>query len=291
MPLPTPLMTPDRKLAAAADPFLRGFDSPPDTTAYRNEDLVGKGIADGLEKLEYDRSGLWITSKLWNDHHAPDKVEEAIDKTLSDLGLKYLDLYHMHWPVASSKSGNEIQFVDTWKAMVKLVESGKTRYIGVSNFSPAQLETLLHSTTHKPSVHQMEMHPYLQQNDWLAYHKALGIHVTAYSPLAGTNPTYDGKPVDGPPQLLGNKEMIKIAERRNCTTAQVALAWGMSRGNSVIPKSSHADRIDENFGSKKCKLEGEDYEIIADLGETYTHRYNNPSKGWGVKLYEGLEGV
>lgn len=223
--------------------------------------------------------------------HAPDKVIEAVDKTLSDLGLDYLDLYHMHWPVASTDAGNEISFVDTWKAMVGLIWYRKTRYIGVSNFSPAQLETLLNSTSHPPSVHQMEMHPYLQQNDWLDYHRALGIHVTAYSPLAGTNPTYNGKPVHGPPQLLENKVMKKIAKKRDCSTAQVALAWGMSRGNSVIPKSSHAERIDENFGSKECKLEAEDYEAIAEIGEKHTHRYNNPSKGWGVALYEGLEGV
>lgn len=197
----------------------------------------------------------------------------------------------MHWPVASTKSGNEIYFVDTWKAMIQLLQSGKTRYIGISNFSPAQLETLLNSTTHVPSVHQMEMHPYLPQNEWLSYHRARGIHVTAYSPLAGTNPTYNGKPVHGPPQLLENKAMVKIAKKRNCSVAQVALSWGMSRGNSVIPKSSHAERIDENFASKQCELEDDDFETIDGLGEKYTHRYNNPSKSWGVKLYDGLDGV
>lgn len=217
-------------------------------------------------------------------------MEEALDKTLSDLGLDYLDLYHMHWPVASTSHGNEIYYVDTWKAMVQLVQSGKTRHIGISNFAPAQLETLLNSTTHKPSVHQMEMHPYLQQNDWLAYHQVHGIHVTAYSPLAGTNPTYDGRSKP-PVQLLNNKAIKKIAKKRGCTAAQVALAWGQSRGTSVIPKSSHAGRIEENFGSKKCELEDADYKVIAELGEEDTFRYNNPSKGWGVKLYDGLEGA
>lgn len=258
---------------------------------YGNEKLVGPGIADGLKKAGLDRSDIWVTSKLWNDHHDPAKVEQAIDQTLSDLGLDYLDLYHMHWPVASTSSGNKISYLDTWEAMIQLLQSGKTRHIGVSNFAPAQLETLLNSTTHKPSVHQMEMHPYLQQNDWLAFHKLNGIHVTAYSPLAGTNPTYNGKPVDGPPQLLENKAMAKIAHSRNCTVAQAALAWGMSRGVSVIPKSSHATYIEENYGSKECELKDEDYEIIAKLGKKDTFRYNNPSKGWGVSLYEGLEGV
>lgn len=121
--------------------------------------------------------------------HAPDKVEDAIDQTLTDLGLDYLDLYHMHWPVASTPHGDEIFFVETWKAMIQLLQSGKTRHIGVSNFSPAQLEKLLNSTMHPPSVHQMELHPYLQQSEWVAFHKTHGIHVTAYSPLGGTNPT------------------------------------------------------------------------------------------------------
>ena len=232
-----------------------------------------------------------MTSKLWNDHHDPDKVEEAIDQTLYDLGLDYLDLYHMHWPVASTNKGNEIYFVETWKAMAQLVQSGKTRRIGISNFSAAQLETLLNSTTHVPYAHQMELHPYLQQSDWLAFHEAHGIHVTAYSPLGGTNPTYHQKSGDLPPPLLENKAVAKIAKRHNATAAQVALAWGLSRGTSVIPKSAHAERITENFASQHVELDDHDYKILLKQGRKFTYRYNNPSKSWGVKLYDGLEGV
>jgi len=210
---------------------------------------------------------------------------------LSDLGLEYLDLYHMHWPVASTSNGNEIYFIDTWKAMIQLLQSGKTRNIGVSNFAPAQLELLLNSTTHAPYAHQMELHPYLQQSDWIDFHAKHSIHVTAYSPLAGTNPTYDGHPTDGPTPLLENKALKKIAHKRGCTPAQAALAWGMSRGTSVIPKSSHAQRIAENFGSLSCELSKKDLKTIDKLGKKNTHRYNNPSKSWGVKLYEGLEGA
>lgn len=214
-----------------------------------------------------------------------------MDKTLSDLDLDFVDLYHMHWPVASTDDGNDIYFVETWKAMIELVQSGKARHIGVSNFSPAQLDTLLNSTTHVPYAHQMELHPYLQQSDWLAYHKTRGIHVTAYSPLGGTNPTYHRKSDSAPPPLLENKAMAKIADKHNATAAQVALAWGMARGTSVIPKSAHAGRIDENFASKHVELDSDDDEVIEKLGQKFTFRYNNPSKGWGVKLYEGLEGV
>lgn len=104
-----------------------------------------------MKKARLSRDDIWVTSKLWNDHHDPSKVEAAIDKTLSDLGVDYLDLYHMHWPVGETKKGkNEIYFLDTWEAMVQLVQSGKTRRIGISNFSPAQLDTLLNHTTHIP---------------------------------------------------------------------------------------------------------------------------------------------
>ena len=220
--------------------------------------------------------------------HAPDKVEEAIEKSLSDLGLEYLDLYLVHWPVASSDNGLEEDFIETWRAMTQLVQSGKARHIGVANFSPAQLQALVNSTSHPPSVHQFETHPYLQQTEWIAYHKLHGIHVTAYSPFAGTNPIY-GDPKHAPPHLLDNKAIQRIADDHDATPAQVALAWGLSRGTSIIPKSAHVDRISENFASSNITLDKEDYEILADLGEKFTHRYNNPGKNWGLKLFDGLE--
>lgn len=166
-----------------------------------------------------------------------------------------------------------------------LLDKGKTRHIGVSNFSPHQMETLLNKTSRRPDVHQMELHPYLQQNDFVKWHEKHGIHVTAYSPLAGTNPTYDpGKPEP----LLNSTTLKKIADKRSCTAAQVALAWGMSRGTSVIPKTSHFNRAKENLHSLECVLKKRDLEKIDELGEAY-NRYNNPSNGWGVDLYEGLE--
>lgn len=129
------------------------------------------------------------------------------------------------------------------------------------------------------------MHPYLAQNKWLESNNKHGIHVTAYSPLAGTNPTYDP---GAPPQLLKNKKVVKIAEKRGCTPAQAVLAWGMSRGTSVIPKSSHNERITENFESLKCVLKKKDLKKIDKLGKEY-YRFNNPSSGWDVTLFDELE--
>ena len=175
--------------------------------------------------------------------------------------------------------------------MEKLLHKGKVKHIGVSNFSPHQLLQLLEYTSIKHAVHQFELHPYLQQSDFVQWHKDNDIAVTAYSPLANLNPTYGspGESKDAPPSLLANKDVTEIAKARGCTNAQVALAWGMGRGTSVIPKSQHADRIKENFASVNCKLEEEDYITIGKLGRKYLKRFNNPSESWDVPLYQGLE--
>lgn len=240
--------------------------------------------------------------------HGRDRVEEGLDSTLSELGLEYLDLFLMHWPV-SSVGGNTIEYLEvrarlagssmriltrdgqTWHAMEKLVDTGKVRHVGVSNFDPAQLKDLIHNSSTKPAVHQFELHPYLQQAEWVQWHKDNGIHATAYSPFGNVNPTY-GAPSgdkDAPPLLLENEVVTNIALVRGCMPAQVVLSWGLHRGTSVIPKSSHADRIKENFATTHCDLQKSDYEQITAIGEKYTKRFNNPSKGWGVPLYEDLE--
>jgi len=175
--------------------------------------------------------------------------------------------------------------------MTKLLHTGRVRHIGVSNFSPAQMESLIAHSAVKPFMHQMELHPYLQQTAWVQWHQANGIHVTAYSPLGNMNPTY-GNPEKGDvPAMLKNKDVEKMAERRGCTPATLVLAWGMSRGTSVIPKSQHTERIAENYEARKVDLRYEDLKEIVELGRKYLHRFNNPSKSWGVDLYEGLDGV
>ncbi len=138
----------------------------------------------------------------------------------------------------------------------------------------------------------MELHPYLQQRSWIKLHKKLGISVTAYSPLGNSTPTYDkGEEKENPPALLENEIILKIAEKRNCTAAQVALAWGMSRGTSVIPKSKHEKYIIENSEAAECKLKKGDLKKIEKLGKKWLKRFSNPSESWEVELFEGLEGV
>lgn len=169
----------------------------------------------------------------------------------------------------------------------------KARNIGISNFSPDQVKRLLRESEVKPAVHQFELHPYLQQVEWVYWHVEHNIMVTAYSPLAGTNPTYHshGSDEKEPPWLLTNPTILQIAEKRGCTSAQVALAWGIGRGTSVIPKSARAEHIAEDFDTLKCELQEEDFRAIEALGRRYVKRYNNPSQGWGVNLFDGLEGV
>lgn len=231
--------------------------------------------------------------------HDPTEVPKALNRTLTDLSLKYLDLYHMHWPVASSNGHNSISYIDTWRAMSLLTKPVPSpgnptpahpvvRYIGVSNFSPKQIESIMDIA--KPYAHQYESHPYLPQKDFLAWHKKHGVHVTAYSPLGNANPTYTTwkKSVSAAavPPLLENPVIVAIAMERGCTPAQVALRWGMGRGTSVIPKSAHKERIEENWAALECKLDEDDWEALEALP---IKRFNNPSKGWGVKLYGGLE--
>jgi len=202
----------------------------------------------------------------------------------------------MHWPVGKGPDDKKYQYdyLETWHAMQVLLASGRVRNIGISNFSPAQLKDLIKNSDIKPAVHQMELHPYLVQEKWVAAHKAHGIAVTAYSPLGNMNPTYGDRARRTPttqtkaPLLLEEQVIKDIAEKRDCTSAQVVLAWGMSRGVSVIPKSKHEKYIKENVGSVDCELEKDDIVQINKLGEK-PKRFNNPSKGWGVDLFDGLD--
>jgi len=162
---------------------------------------------------------------------------------------------------------------------------------GVSNFSPRQLVKLL-ATHNPPFYHQFELHPYLQQVAWVEWQQKHGINVIAYSPLGNMNPTYrddDDSSSHYPPLLLKNPVIKTIAEERGCTPAQVVLAWGMRRGTSVIPKSSHPAYIKENINATDCLLPDEYILQIERLGKKFVTRFNNPSEGWGVHLFEGLD--
>jgi alcohol dehydrogenase (NADP+) len=266
------------------------FDS---AAAYSNEAYVGTGLA----TTNLSRSGYWITSKLWNTAHRPKLVRPALEKTLSDLKTTHLDLYLMHWPVGflpDAPAGRTIvdqdtSILDTWHAMEDLVTANLTRYIGVSNFSPRQLDQILQSCTICPFAHEFETHPYLQQQQLIDFHATKNITVIAYSPLANLNPTYNGTH-SNIPSILEDPFWIDLARNHSVSVPQAVLAWGRRRGTVVIPKSVHAKYIEENFrsGGKDVKLSEEEMARVAEQDRKV--RFNDPGKSWGVELFEGLDG-
>ena len=238
---------------------------------YGNEVEIGQAFSDLFKNGIVKREDLWITSKLWNSAHEDDRVIPAIEKTLSDLRLDYLDLYLVHWPVALKHgtgfptSADEFLSIDkvpipaTWKKMEKIQQNSKARHIGVSNFSVKKIKTLLETCNVKPEVNQIELHPYLQQNAMLEFCNKAGIILTAYSPLGSDLPKGDS------PNIMNDPVIATIAQNHSATPAQILIAWAIQRGTSVIPKSVKPERIRQNFESEKLQLTTEEMKLIARL--------------------------
>lgn len=243
---------------------------------YQNEAEVGEAFAAVLDSGEVDREDLWVTSKLWNSSHLPEDVLPALERTLSDLRLDYLDLYLVHWPVAFRPGvgfprdpgqylpPGEAPILETWSAMEALIDGGLVRHIGVSNFSASKCREIAANARIAPAVNQVELHPVLAQNDLLDACTDLGIHLTAYSPLGSTDRPDAMKRPDEP-RPLDEPVIRDIAKAHGATPAQVLIAWAMARGTSVIPKSVNPARIRENFLSLELELSAADMAAIGGL--------------------------
>lgn len=219
-----------------------------DTAAlYGNEAGVGEAVrgfvADGGAK----RSDVFVTSKVWNSDQGYDTTLQAFDASMSRLGLDYLDLYLIHWPCPQRG-----EYVNTYRALEELYASGRVRAIGVSNFQPAHLEQLLEATGIVPAVNQIELHPWLQQDQLRSLHQRLGIQTVAWSPL-------------GRGAVLADPVVLRIAAELNRTPAQVILRWHLDSGNVVIPKASTPERIAGNLDVFSFELSDEQRAAIDGL--------------------------
>jgi 2,5-diketo-D-gluconate reductase A len=226
---------------------------------YRNERGVGQAIrASGI-----DRDELFITSKLNNGHHRPDDARKAFDQTLSELGSGYVDLFLIHWPLPSLYDGD---FVSTWKTLEEFKQQGRARSIGVSNFQVAHLQRLAAEADVTPAVNQIELHPYLLNDEVRGYGEEHGIATEAWSPIA------QGGVLDDP-------VITGIAQRLDRTPAQVVLRWHIQRASIVFPKSTTPSRIEENFQLFDFELEADDMSAIAGLDKGEDGRTGpNPDK-------------
>jgi alcohol dehydrogenase (NADP+) len=217
---------------------------------------------------------------------------------LQDLQLDYLDLFLIHWPVAFKKEVSwatkgdefialtELPLIETWRGMEQAVDEGLVKSIGVSNFSQVKLENLRLNGTIQPSVNQVECHPYLQQEELLAYCQRNGIGLTAYSPLGSGDRTSSLKQ-ENEPLLFENSVIQQIAQKHQATPAQILIKWAIERGTVVIPKSVSPQRIKENFEALQISLDAEDLQQIKALNQNYRYVSGSffavPNSGYTVE--------
>jgi 2,5-diketo-D-gluconate reductase A len=229
---------------------------------YGNESGVGAAIkASGLPREE-----LWITTKLNNGFHRPDDARREFTASLERLGLEQVDLFLIHWPLPTRYDGD---FVSTWQTLVELREDGRARSIGVSNFEPAHLQRIIDETGVVPAVNQIEVHPFFGNEAARAADQQHGIATEAWAPIA------KGKVNDDP-------TIAEIASRVGRTPAQVALRWHLQRGDIVFPKSTHVERMRENFAIFDFELSDDDLATIdgLDRGESGRTGPNPNAMDW-----------
>ncbi|OVA12601.1 Aldo/keto reductase [Macleaya cordata] len=280
----------------------RHFDCAAD---YQNEAEVGEALAEAFQSGLVKREDLFITTKaslqlanlfsLWNSDHG--HVLEACKDSLKKLKLEYLDLYLVHFPVATKHTGvgttssaldedgvleidTTISLETTWHAMEDLVSMGLARSIGISNYDIFLTRDCLAYSKVKPAVNQIETHPYFQRDCLVKFCQKHGICVTAHTPLGGAAANIEWF---GSVSCLDDPVLKTLAEKYKKTVAQVVLRWGIQRNTVVIPKSSKLVRLQENFKVFDFELTKEDMDLIKDVDRK--HRTNQPAKFWGIDLY------
>jgi len=275
--IPDPALT----MTATRDALEAGFRHFDCAERYGNEREVGKVLQEGLAARGVAREAIFVTTKLWNSNHRPERVEPAFEASLKRLGLEYLDLYLIHTPFAfqpgdnqdpRDKDGNVIYdrgvtLFDTWKAMEALVDHGKCRAIGLSDITLEAVKPLYESARIKPAVVQVESHPYLPETELLEFCKDKGIVFLAFAPLGhGMKPG-----------VLEDPVISAIAARVGKTPAQVLLAWAVQRGTAVLTTPRTAARAKENFDISRLPQDALD-----EINRIQTRQRLNPVVGTGV---------
>ncbi|RKS69120.1 diketogulonate reductase-like aldo/keto reductase [Actinomadura pelletieri DSM 43383] len=236
----------DEAERAVATALREGYRSVDTASAYGNETGVGRALrASGVPREE-----LFVTTKLWNDAQGFDNALRACEASLSRLGLDYLDLYLIHWPMPDRGL-----YLETWRALERLKQDGRVRSIGVSNFTVETLQRIIDEADAVPVVNQIELHPYFQQDGLRAFHRDHGIRTEAWAPLGQGH------------GLLDDPALAAIARAHDRTPAQVALRWHLQIGNVVIPKSVTPSRIAENIDVFGFELSPDDMKAIGELNK------------------------
>ncbi|KAL6953843.1 NADP-dependent D-sorbitol-6-phosphate dehydrogenase [Sarracenia purpurea var. burkii] len=262
---------------------------------YQNETEVGEALAEVFQTGLVKREDLFITTKLWNSDHG--HVVEACKSSLRKLQLTYLDLYLVHFPIATKHTGvgttgsalgddgvldidTTISLETTWHAMENLVSVGLARSIGISNYDIFLTRDCLAYAKVKPAVNQIETHPYFQRDSLVKFCQKHGICVTAHTPLGGALANTEWF---GSVSCLDDPILKGLAEKHRKTVAQIVLRWGIQRNTTVIPKSSKLERVEENIQVFEFELTKEDMDLIKSIDRNY--RTNQPAKFWGIDLY------
>lgn len=220
----------------------RLFDT---AAAYGTEPQTGEAFR-GLNAM---RAELFLTTKLWNDAHGKDAPMRAFDASMERLGLEYLDLYLVHWPLPMLDL-----YVDTWRAMIALRKEGRVKSIGVSNFTEQHLQRIMDATGVVPAVNQVEMHPYFQQRSLRRFHDKHGIVTQAWSPMGGSFV-----------KVLEEPAVSALAKKHGRTPSQIVLAWHISCGVSLIPKATSPKHLGENIAAYEVKLDKDDLAALSAL--------------------------
>ena len=271
-----------------------GYRTIDEASDYGNEEEAGQGIKRALDEGLCKREELWVTSKLWNTYHRKEHVKAACQRSLKDLGVEYLDLYMIHFPISLKFVPFEtryppewhhdpnaenptmvedlVPYQETWEAMEELVNEGLVKNIGVCNIGTAMLREVLTYAKIKPAVLQVEIHPYNSQEKLVKFCHSKDIQVTAFSPFGAAS--YHELGVPETASLLKNNVVVELAQKIGKSPAQVCLRWAVQRGIAVIPKTSNPDRLIENASVFDWELSADDMTTLNKLDAG--RRFNDP---------------